>query len=233
MQMSGGVFNITVDGCLFGTDGSDYAGIHLKAPQPRGGSIHSIRVLNSQFHLETSTRMQMPFSVSMFYGGSSGPAPNASATPKVCLFIIIKIKNAQQSKRSSWMGSRWLSRFVCWPLSFSFSPFPGGRTCADMVVPSLLLHTTVRAAGQIYDILFSNLTVFLADGGAAGAVGSPPSDPSFQFLGLPESLLRDFRFEDVALKSGRSHGWQCNNVDTKAFSFKNVDPMPTQKSGCL
>ena len=29
--MSGDVFNLTVDHCTFGTDGSDYAGIHLKA----------------------------------------------------------------------------------------------------------------------------------------------------------------------------------------------------------
>ena len=67
------------------------AGIHFKAPQPRGGSIHSIKVINSQFHLETSTKMQMPFSASMFYGGSSGPAPNASATPQVLVFLCASI----------------------------------------------------------------------------------------------------------------------------------------------
>ena len=47
-----GVFNITVDGCTFGTDGSDFAGIHIKAPRLRGGSVHDIRIVNSNFHLD-------------------------------------------------------------------------------------------------------------------------------------------------------------------------------------
>ena len=127
MQMSGGVFNITVDGCLFGTDGSDYAGIHLKAPQPRGGSIHSIRVLNSQFHLETSTRMQMPFSVSMFYGGSSGSAPNASATPKVCLFIIIKNKECTAVETVKLDGIPLAFAVRLLALVFFLFPISGGQ----------------------------------------------------------------------------------------------------------
>ena len=75
--MSGGVWNITVDGCVFGTDGSDFAGVHFKAPRGRGGSVHAIRVLNSAFHLETSVKQPMPFSASMFYGASHCPLPSA------------------------------------------------------------------------------------------------------------------------------------------------------------
>ena len=89
----------------------------------------------------------------------------------------------------------------------------------------------VRGVGQVYDVLFSNLTLFLADSPAVDVMGSHPSDVSFQFIGLPESLMRDFRFEDIALKSGKSHGWQCGDVSN--FSFKNVEPMPSQESGCL
>ena len=48
-EMSGGVFNITVDDCVFGTDGSDFDGIHLKTMRGRGGSIHGIRIKNSVF----------------------------------------------------------------------------------------------------------------------------------------------------------------------------------------
>jgi len=86
------------------------------------------------------------------------------------------------------------------------------------------------------------------------------SKPTFQFLGLPESLMSDFLFEDIttiqqqptdslslptveaAAAAGveRSGGggngggggrWQCEN--TSGFSFKNVVPMPTKDSGCL
>lgn len=130
-EMSGGVFNITVDNCVFGTDGTDYAGIHFKAPRGRGGSIHDIRIINSVIHLETSTKMGMPFSASMFYEGNI-PRTNASATPK------------------------------------------------------------------IYNVLVANLSVYLPK----------PSQPSkevastkasFQFLGLPESLMRDFHFSNVTV----------------------------------
>ena len=56
IAVSGGVFNITVDNCIFGTDPScAHVGIHFKAPRQRGGSIHSIRVLNSVFHMEKRT----------------------------------------------------------------------------------------------------------------------------------------------------------------------------------
>ena len=84
--MSGSVYNITVDNCIFGTDGSDFAGVHFKAPRGRGGSIHDIRVINSVFHLETSAKQPMPISASMLYGVPPAychPACNASATPHV------------------------------------------------------------------------------------------------------------------------------------------------------
>ena len=85
-EMSGSVYNITVDNCIFGTDGSDFAGVHFKAPRGRGGSIHDINVINSVFHLETSRKQGMPISASMFYGSPPTychPACNASATPHV------------------------------------------------------------------------------------------------------------------------------------------------------
>jgi polygalacturonase len=85
-EMSGSVYNITIDNCIFGTDGSDFAGVHFKAPRGRGGSIHNIDVINSVFHLETSKKQRMPISASMFYGSPPAychPACNASATPHV------------------------------------------------------------------------------------------------------------------------------------------------------
>ena len=86
------------------------------------------------------------------------------------------------------------------------------------------------------------------------------SKPTFQFLGLPESLMSDFLFEDITTiqqqptdslslptveaaaaagversggggNGGGGGGWQCEN--TSGFSFKNVVPMPTKDSGCL
>ena len=86
--------------------------------------------------------------------------------------------------------------------------------------------------------------------------GGKGSKPTFQFLGLPESLMSDFLFEDITTtvqqqptdtnslslptgversggggNGGGGGGWQCEN--TTGFSFKNVVPMPTKDSGCL
>jgi hypothetical protein len=164
--------NITIDNCVFGGDGSDFAGVHFKAPRERGGAIHDVVVQNSVFHLEHSVKQPMPISSSMFYGGSAPPG-NRSSTP------------------------------------------------------------------QVYSCRFSNLTFFLM-GGGTGADGGAESSrrrsrsrpkPSFQFLGLPESLMRDFHFEDLTVHAGESHGWQCHNVS--GFTFKNVNPAPTTASGCL
>ena len=58
-EMSGGVFNITVDSCVFGTDGSDFDGIHLKTMRGRGSSIHSISITNSVFHSEGSVKLAL------------------------------------------------------------------------------------------------------------------------------------------------------------------------------
>ena len=77
-----GVFNITVDGCTFGTDGSDFDGLHLKTMRGRGGSIHGVRLRNSVFHSESSVKQPMPISASLFYSGNPAPT-NASATPHV------------------------------------------------------------------------------------------------------------------------------------------------------
>ena len=64
-----------------------------------------------------------------------------------------------------------------------------------MGVLAAFARLAVRGVGQVYDVLFSNLTLFLADSPAVDVMGSHPSDVSFQFIGLPESLMRDFRFE--------------------------------------
>ena len=188
-EMSGGVFNITVDNCIFGTDPTcAHVGIHFKAPRQRGGSIHSIHVLNSVFHMESNDGIDsvvgdaltnyradncsiihnpavrgMPISSSMYYGGASPPG-NQSSTP------------------------------------------------------------------QMYDVLFKNLSLHLPSTVALSSPSKPVS-PSFQFLGLPESLIRDFRFQDIRVHSGQSHGWQCQNVS--GFSFSDVVPPPTKESGCL
>jgi hypothetical protein len=81
-EMSGGVYNITVDNCIFGTEGSDFDGIHLKTMRGRGGSIHGIRIKNSIFHSESSVKQPMPISASLFYSGNPAPT-NTSATPHV------------------------------------------------------------------------------------------------------------------------------------------------------
>jgi len=82
---------------------------------------------------------------------------------------------------------------------------------------------------QIYGVLFRNLSLYLP--AVPLSTPSKTSGPSFQFLGLPESLMRDFRFEDIRVHSGASQGWQCQNVS--GFSFVGVDPAPTKGSGCL
>jgi hypothetical protein len=79
--MSGDVFNLTVDRCTFGTDGSDYAGIHLKSERGRGGSVHGVRLTNLVFHSETSTKQRSPLSASLYYSDNPPPT-NASATPR-------------------------------------------------------------------------------------------------------------------------------------------------------
>ena len=172
-EMSGGVFNITVDNCIFGTDATDFAGLHFKAPRLRGGSIHSVVVKDSVFHLETSTKNTMPISASMFYGSNGGGPGNESSTPKVygCHF----------SNLSIYMPPK--------------APAPAG-------VAARVAAAAGKSTGQ-----------------------------SFQFLGLPESVMHDFRFEDITVLSGHSQGWQC--VNTSHFSFVNVHPAPTAESGCL
>jgi hypothetical protein len=89
-EMSGGVYNITIDNCIFGGPGMTHGGIHFKAPRQRGGSIHSIRVINSVFHLETSRGNDGHPAVSaeMFYGGSVPPG-NQTTTPQVLYYIYI------------------------------------------------------------------------------------------------------------------------------------------------
>eukprot|EP00037_Helgoeca_nana_P028499 m.335423 g.335423 ORF g.335423 m.335423 type:complete len:463 (-) comp27770_c0_seq4:1076-2464(-) len=79
-EMSGSVFNLTVDNCVFGGDGSDYAGIHLKSARGRGGAVHALRFTNLVFHSEASVKQPFPFSASLFYSGTPPPT-NASATP--------------------------------------------------------------------------------------------------------------------------------------------------------
>eukprot|EP01046_Picozoa_sp_COSAG06_P016707 COSAG06_NODE_1113_length_10647_cov_5.767823_6_plen_179_part_00 len=88
------------------------------------------------------------------------------------------------------------------------------------------------------------------------------SKPTFQFLGLPESLMSDFLFEDItttvqqqptdslslptveaaAAAAGVERSGGGGNggggggwqcENTSGFSFKNVVPMPTKDSGCL
>jgi hypothetical protein len=87
---------------------------------------------------------------------------------------------------------------------------------------------------QVYGCLFKNLSIYLPPAATATATAASPSkpktSPSFQFLGLPESLMRDFRFEGIRVISDDSQGWQCQNVS--GFQFSDIDPMPTKMSGC-
>ena len=177
-EMSGGVFNITVDNCVFGTDGSDFAGFHIKAPRPRGGSVHAIRVINSVFHLESSTKQQMPISVSMFYGS-------------LCELCVAT------------------------------------HRCLMLVGRGSSAKTNTSDTPRVYDVQFRNLTMFLPSADATRR----QSTPTFQFLGLHDSPLSDFRFEDIKVVSGHFAGWQC--VNTSRFSFERVDPAPEPGSGCI
>ena len=83
---------------------------------------------------------------------------------------------------------------------------------------------------QVYDVLFQNLSLHLPTA-AEESEYEAGSGVSFQFLGLPESLMRDFRFENIHVANGQSHGWECQNVSE--FTFSDVTPAPTAKSGCL
>lgn len=97
---------------------------------------------------------------------------------------------------------------------------------------------------KVYDCRFSNLSIYMppaVNGEPAVAATTPAAGveaaagtntgQSFQFLGLPESVMHEFVFEDITVLSGHSHGWQC--VNTSRFSFTNVHPAPTAESGCL
>jgi hypothetical protein len=81
---------------------------------------------------------------------------------------------------------------------------------------------------KVFGVLFKNLSLYLP---TTAPISAKPATPSFQFLGLPESMMRDFRFKNIRVHSGVSHGWQCQNVS--GFSFSDVVPAPTTKSGCL
>ena len=108
-----------------------------------------------------------------------------------------------------------------------------------MVVPGANIPpTNASATPKVYDVLFSNLDLYLSEETAESEPESAAADaleragkPSFEFLGLPESVMRDFRFEKIAVRSGKSHGWHCSN--TSGFSFDSVTPMPSRDSGCL
>jgi len=80
--MSGGVFNVTVENCLFGSNGSDYAGIHIKTKRGRGGAVHSIVFRNIIVDSRAVTRQLPILSASMFYSGSVAPT-NVTATPHI------------------------------------------------------------------------------------------------------------------------------------------------------
>eukprot|EP00039_Didymoeca_costata_P010092 m.134889 g.134889 ORF g.134889 m.134889 type:complete len:465 (+) comp14705_c0_seq2:71-1465(+) len=155
-EMSGGVYNITVEGCTFGTGGSDYAGIHLKSKRGRGGAIHDLVFTNNIYHMETSTKQGEPMSASLYY--SSNPPPtNATATP------------------------------------------------------------------HMYNVRFEDSLIYLPP-----AVESAKS--SFQFIGLPESQLKNFSFQNITVVNGVSNGWVC--TDTQDFTFSDVIPAPSKLSGC-
>jgi hypothetical protein len=156
--MSGGVFNITVDGCIFGSDNSDFAGIHIKTTRGRGGAVHGLDFRNNQFMMTTSTKMQMPFSAAMFYGGGDLPLGNKSSTP------------------------------------------------------------------EVHDVHFSNSAVHLM------AKQPSKSKPTWSFVGLNESHMRNFVFENITIVNGAQNGWSCKY--TEGFVFKNVSHPPSASSGC-
>ena len=70
--------------------------------------------------------------------------------------------------------------------------------------------------------------VYLQDDDDADALGKKYS---WEVIGLPESIVRNFTFTNIKLVSGADHGWHC--VDTSGFQFNNVQPPPSSESGCL
>ena len=165
-EMSGSVFNVTVDGCQFGVPGSDYSGVHLKSMRGRGGSIHDVWIKNSLFLATDSLEKPFPISASLYYSGNPPPT-NASATP------------------------------------------------------------------HMHSVTFSNLTIHLP------AQSTKTKDPpaAITWIGLPESLMTNFTFRDIAVlptPSGmypKVQGWACTNVS--GFVFDNVTPPPDGASHCL
>jgi hypothetical protein len=87
--MSGSVFNLTVDSCMFGGDDSDFAGIHLKSARGRGGAVHALRFTNLVFHPEASVKQPFPFSASLFYSGTPPPT-NATMPPRTFTTLLSK-----------------------------------------------------------------------------------------------------------------------------------------------
>ena len=91
-EMSGDVFNVTVERCRFGGRGSDFAGLHLKSRRGRGGAVHDLVFKDCDFDLRTSTKQPYAFSASLFYGADDPKAPtNRSATPEM---FAVTLSNA-------------------------------------------------------------------------------------------------------------------------------------------
>jgi hypothetical protein len=60
---------------------------------------------------------------------------------------------------------------------------------------------------------------------------SANAKPSWEFIGLNESIMRDFSFENITIVSGVQNGWSCQY--TQGFTFKNVSHPPLASSNCI
>lgn len=87
--------------------------------------------------------------------------------------------------------------------------------------------TNASATPEVYDVTFSDLEMWMP---TVATENHKESGLSFQFLGLPESVMRDFEFTRIKTH-GTTNGWQCKN--TSGFRFFGVQPMPSQDSGCI
>lgn len=67
--------------------------------------------------------------------------------------------------------------------------------------------------------------------GATGALHDASDDVSFEFVGLPESLMTGFHFDNITIVGEANKGWTCSY--TQGFTFTHVSPMPSTASGCL
>lgn len=93
--------------------------------------------------------------------------------------------------------------------------------------------TNASATPHFYDVALTNISVHLP----VGPQKPKTLKPAFNWVGLPESKMQDFRFRNITVAPvppgsfAQSWGWSC--TDVSGFSFDSVSPPPEPSSKCL